>query len=136
MPHYNITNSLARHANILLTVFLLEHTHFCANKMTLTPLLTLAFCLILLGLDIIRATDADTCLSACADWAVVMLYCRWEYADRCEHNLTQKFPYKQYRRHDRRTVDQDNQLLSNKYQENADQPAVLIVSTQPRRLRL
>ncbi|ALO69684.1 hypothetical protein CNL04643 [Cryptococcus deneoformans JEC21] len=53
---------------------------------SLTRLLTLTFWLVLLGLDIIRATDADTCMSACTDWAVVMLYCRWEYADRFTTN--------------------------------------------------
>ncbi|KIR36476.1 hypothetical protein I352_01425 [Cryptococcus deuterogattii MMRL2647] len=53
---------------------------------SLTALFTVAFWLVLLGSKIVRATDADTCRSACTDWAVVMLYCRWEYADRFTTN--------------------------------------------------
>ncbi|KIR59664.1 hypothetical protein I314_04660, partial [Cryptococcus bacillisporus CA1873] len=45
-------------------------------------LFTVTFWLVLLGSKIVRATDADTCRSACTDWALVTLYCRWEYADR------------------------------------------------------
>ncbi|XAO21861.1 hypothetical protein I312_100617 [Cryptococcus bacillisporus CA1280] len=53
---------------------------------SLTTLFTVTFWLVLLGSKIVRATDADTCRSACTDWALVTLYCRWEYADRFATN--------------------------------------------------